>query len=397
MTATSLALGAVARTREVALERNLFDELAPDGFAWVTGSTRFVTSGTVARMPASAAAEVLSSLTVEDDVQCPGSGPIAVGALPFYGTESGELVIPARVTGISDGRAWVTEIGSATPRPAPRPPAPTHYVVERRMSRAAWRQSVNTLLGEIATGRLEKAVLAREVLITVDEALDARTVVERLLQTQDASYIFAAAGLVGASPELLVRRQGSTVLSRPMAGTVARGRSVEADAAAAADLASSAKNAAEHRIVVDAVVESLRGCGVVIDRISAPELAHLADVSHLATVIDGRADREPRPSALEIACALHPTPAVGGTPRDEALRALRELEGFDRGRYAGPVGWVDASGDGEWAVALRCGELDGTHARLFAGAGIVSGSDPDAEWDETEVKLEPMLRAIVRP
>jgi menaquinone-specific isochorismate synthase len=398
MTATSSAVGLVARTREVAPGHDLLDALAPDGFAWLTDSTGFVTAGVAARVPATRVEEALASVKVDDDIRRAGSGAIAVGALPFHDAAAGELVIPARVTGISaDGRAWVTEIGPTSDVPPARRIAPTRYVVESRMTRAAWRQSVDALLREIAAGRLEKAVLAREVLVTVDEELDARTVLERLRRTQGASYVFAAAGLVGASPELLVRRRGASVVSRPMAGTVARAGTPEADAAAVAGLANSPKNASEHRLVVEAVVRGLQSCGVEIDSVGAPELAHLTDVSHLATSIDGRAVHEPRPSALAIAIALHPTPAVGGTPREVALEALRELESFDRDRYAGPVGWVDADGDGEWAVALRCADLDGNHARLFAGAGIVAGSDPDAEWDETEAKLEPMLRAIVRP
>jgi menaquinone-specific isochorismate synthase len=129
---------------------------------------------------------------------------------------------------------------------------------------------------------------------------------------------------------------------------------------------------------------------------AVPEVAVFGPVAHLATPIRGRLST-PAPSALELARLLHPTPAVGGTPRRAALDAIRELEGFDRGRYAGPVGWVDARGDGEWAIALRGAELDGARARLVAGAGIVAGSDPDAEWAETQAKLEPMLRALVRP
>jgi len=399
VTAAPVAVGLVARTRETDPPADLLDALAPDGFAWVTEAGRFVTSGVAARVPAEQAEDALAVVEVDDEVGLPGTGAIAVGALPFHEAMGGELVVPARVVGVSaGGRSWVTEIGPVgAPPPLPRPPAPTRYVVETRMSRAEWCRAVEALLREIAAGRLEKAVLAREVLVTVDVGLDPRTVLERLARTQGSAYVFAAAGLVGASPELLVHRRGADVVSRPMAGTVRREASAEADAAATAGMASSPKQTAEHRLVVDAVVAGLRSTGIEVDPVGAPELAQLADVSHLATVVAGRVAEEPRPSALTIAGRLHPTPAVGGTPRGAALDAIRALEPFDRGRYAGPVGWVDADGDGEWAVALRCADLRDDHARLFAGAGIVAGSDPDAEWDETEAKLEPMLRAIVRP
>ena len=397
MTAAPVALGLVARTRETGARHDLLAALDPEGFAWLTGSGRFVASGVAARVPADRAEAALAAVTVDDDVCLPGTGAIAVGALPFHDAMQGELMIPARVEGVgADGRSWVTEI-AATEAAPPRPPAPSRYVVETRMSRAEWCRAVEALLREIAAGRLEKAVLAREVLVTVDVPLDARTVLERLVRAQGSAYVFAAAGLVGASPELLVHRRGADVVSRPMAGTVRREASAEADAAASAGLVNSPKQAAEHRLVVDAVVAGLRSTGIEVESVGTPELAQLADVSHLATVVAGRVADGPQPSALAIAGRLHPTPAVGGTPRAAALDAIRALEPFDRGRYAGPVGWVDADGDGEWAVALRCAELRGEHARLFAGAGIVAGSDPDAEWDETEAKLEPMLRAIVRP
>jgi menaquinone-specific isochorismate synthase len=222
-------------------------------------------------------------------------------------------------------------------------------------------------------------------------------VVERLGATQGGCAVFADDGLVGASPELLVRRHGHDVWSRPMAGTFPRGATEDADRAAEAALATSAKNRLEHRLVVDAVVDGLRELGVDVTTVRGPEVARLATVVHLATTIAGTVRARPGCSALDLALRLHPTPAVAGVPRDAALAMLQELETFDRGCYAGPVGWVDARGDGEWAVALRCAELDGTTARLVAGAGVVAGSNPDAEWAETQAKLEPMLRVLVQP
>ncbi len=178
-----------------------------------------------------------------------------------------------------------------------------------------------------------------------------------------------------------------------MAGTVARGATPDEDDRLAADLCASAKDAEEHRLLVEAVLDALAPVCDGWPVATAAQIIRLATVSHLTTRVSGHL-RAPAPSALELVGRLHPTPAVGGLPRRRALRAIAELEGFDRGLYAGPVGWVGADGDGEWAVALRSAELDGSRARLVAGAGIVAGSDPDAEWDETQAKLATMLAAV---
>jgi len=212
-----------------------------------------------------------------------------------------------------------------------------------------------------------------------------------LVASQPGSFVYASQGFVGASPELLVRRVGTVVESRPVAGTTV----ADSDAALLA-LAASVKDTREHRFVVDGIVDVLAPRCDELHADAVPDVAVFGPVAHLATPIRGRL-AAPAPTALELAQLLHPTPAVGGTPRRAALDAIRALGGFDRGRYAGPVGWVDARGDGEWAIALRGAELDGARARLVAGAGIVAGSDPDAEWAETQAKLEPMLRALVVP
>ena len=212
------------------------------------------------------------------------------------------------------------------------------------------------------------------------------------MSQQPGCFVYASDGLVGASPELLVRRVDDEVESLPVAGTAV----ADGDEASLRALAASVKDHREHQFVVDAIVETLEEYCDELDRGSMPEVAVFGHVAHLATRVSGRL-RAPAPSALDIARRLHPSPAVGGTPRQAAIDAIRALEGFDRGRYAGPVGWVDARGNGEWAIALRGAELDGSRARLVAGAGIVTGSEPDAEWAETQAKLEPMLRALVRP
>jgi isochorismate synthase len=398
MTATSTLAGLVARTREVEAPPRLLDELAPDAFAWLSDGAGFVTAGIAARVPAADAGRVLDGIRVDDQVARPGTGAVAVGALPFAGAPAGDLVIPASVTGVdADGRAWRTEIGPSASDRVPWAAPGTRFRVEGRVTRATWASQVRAVLDAIEAGTLAKAVLARDVVVHSDAPFDARIVIDRLRLTQGGCAVFAADGLVGATPELLVRRHGASVMSRPMAGTIARGATDEHDRAAEATLAASLKDGLEHRLVVDAVVDGLRAGGVDVTSVRGPDVARLATVSHLATTIAGRAEPRSARSALELALELHPTPAVAGAPRDSALAILRDLETFDRGRYAGPVGWVDAHGDGEWAVALRCAELAGTTAQLVAGAGVVAGSDPDAEWAETQAKLEPMLRVLVQP
>ena len=257
----------------------------------------------------------------------------------------------------------------------------------------AWRAGVVAALAAIGGGRLDKVVLAREAAVEAEWPFPRAELLRRLERRPGgATFLYAAGGFVGASPELLVRRRGRVAVSRPMAGTVPQG-----DAAGEADglarLTGSPKEAVEHRLVVDAVAE---GLAKVADRVEVgrPEVVRLATVAHLATEITADLT-EPLPTALELAGLLHPTPAVGGSPRDAALAAIAALEPFDRGRYAGPVGWVDRTGDGEWAVALRCATLTGPRAHLIAGAGIVPGSDPDAEWAETEHKLRAMLEVLL--
>ena len=228
-------------------------------------------------------------------------------------------------------------------------------------------------------------MLAREIVIEASDAFDVTAVLETLRATQPGCIVYADDGFVGASPELLVRRSGHEVTARPMAGT---GQHVE-------ELVRSEKDAREHKLVVDAVVDALGPtCDDVIARNAAP--VALTDLTHLATTITART-RDLDTSAVDLALALHPTPAVAGTPRATALATIARLEPTPRDLYAGPCGWVDARGDGEFVVALRGAQIDGTRARLHAGAGIVAGSRADSEWAETQAKLEPMLRALVRP
>ena len=368
----------------------LLDDASPDGFVWLDGDHGFVASGVAATVaPADAAAFLASIGHWSGDARLSErAGPRAVGALPFHGSD--HLVVPALIVGRdADGRAWRTVIddtdaprlASAVPRPAP---VPSEFRVSALTTRAEWCAMVDDALEHIAHGALEKVVLARAVRIDADHDFDVRAILAFLRRSQPGCIVYGDRGLVGASPELLVRKSGADVTSRPLAGT-------GLDRAALG----SSKIEREHRLVVDAVVTALRaGCADV--RADGPAPLDLADVTHLATSVTARVDPAST-SIADLVAALHPTPAVAGTPRDRALETIDALESVPRGRYAGPCDWIDRNGDGEFLVALRGAEVDGSHALLHAGAGIVAGSDPEAEWLETQQKLTPMLQALVRP
>ena len=387
---TRVGTGLLSRTWVVDRTVDPLSALGPGGFAWFADGFGLATAGVAARVSPADAAEVLADIDSDDPLRIPGSGPLVVGALGFDGT--GELIVPARIAGrTADGLCWVTEIGpaaetgegwAATPLPGPSRP-----------DRRAWSAAVGEALRRIAEGRLSKVVLARQVTVDVHRPLEVASVVDRLRHEQPSCFTYAAGNYVGASPELLARRRGSRVVSRPMAGTVSQGASAGEDRRLVAAMAASAKEQAEHRLVVDDVRAKLSRVCADLRSAEHPEVVRLSTVAHLATTVHGRVDDRAL-SALDVAALLHPTPAIAGVPLTAALAAIAELESFDRGLYAGPVGWVDTRGDGDWAVALRGATLDGTRACLVAGAGIVAGSDPDAKWDETEAKLAAMRSAL---
>lgn len=403
--------------------RDLLHLLGADdaAFAWLRDGAGFVTSGAAVRIPvgagstrfheaAGAVAATLATIRRDDGavaealVDVPAArGPIAVGALPFS-SQPGHLVVPALVVGRTpDGRCWSAQVApsdaSAAIPPCAAPkddPEPSSFRVEADPGRAGWERQVERALAAIEGGGVTKVVLARRVLVEADRSFQVSTVLRRLAGAHPSCFSFASGRFIGASPELLIRREGLSVLSQPTAGTVPRGASIVDDDALVAALVDSPKDAAEHRIVVDAVVDALAHWCTEVGVSSLRDVVKLASVSHLTTTVRG-ALVQPAPSSLDLVGALHPTPAVGGWPTAPALDLIEGLEGFDRGLYAGPVGWTNAEGDGEWAVALRCAALDGARAHLYTGAGLVAGSEPGAEWRETQAKLEPMLQALLRP
>jgi menaquinone-specific isochorismate synthase len=389
MTHAALDTALHASTRAIDAPGELLDHLGHDGFAWFGEDVAFVTAGVVAELEALDAPAFLAAIPHDGSPSLPAAaaGPIATGALPFTG--EGRMVVPARVVGVTiDGRAWETSFAGVHPSAtAPHGDPPSRFTVEPIASRAQWDAAVVEALDAIERGALEKVVLARAVRVLADTCFVVPSVLAHLRRAQPGCFVYADRGFVGATPELLMRRRGNAVACRPMAGTIAHGANRD-------DLVS-AKNAHEHDVVASEVAGALRRvCDDV--RVSGPEPSAFADVTHLVTHVSGRL-RDGRTTALDLARALHPTPAVAGVPRDVALDLIARVEPTPRGRYAGPVGWLHASGDGEFAVALRCAAIRGREAVLHAGAGIVAGSQPASEWDETGAKLDPMLRALVRP
>jgi isochorismate synthase len=376
-----------ARTERLPDATDLLEHLGEGGAAWLDGPSGFVTAGVAASVAPAHAVATLRTIEPDPDAP-PGIGARAVGALPFDG--GGRLIVPACIVQRDeDGAVWRTVVDPpavrAGARVASARPAPASFRISQVTDADAWEANVAAVLALVAAAAVEKVVLAREVVVEADQSFDPHAVVAALQTTQPGCVVYADHGFVGASPELLVRRSGADVTARPMAGT-----GVQAD-----ELARSEKDGREHRFVVDAVRDALAPrCEPVHVHDTAP--VSLTGLSHLATMITTRV-RDRETSALDLALALHPTPAVAGTPIDTALAAINRLEPTPRDLYAGPCGWVDADGDGAFVVALRGAQIDGNRARLHAGAGIVAGSRAEAEWAETQVKLEPMLRALVRP
>jgi len=393
-----------AHTRPLATvhdgELDLNDVARGDGFLFVRDGVGFAGRGVAARVPVADVAATLAAIEHIDEVG--GVHPIALGVVPFEADLRCELIIPRVLVGKSaDGRQWVTIIDdssidlSVPPRPSPR--AQT-FTVAPLTDIDRYLAAVVTAREAVRDGQLTKAVIAREVMVISPEQIDVHAVLLRLKATFGSSYRYSVDGFIGASPELLVSVDGNTVRSRPLAGTTPRTGDPETDQQAAAALLASTKNQIEHRVVIDMIHDTLLPWCSFLDWEPEPSVLSVANVQHLATMLEGHLS-DPRPNVLELVRALSPTPALGGSPRVEALALIAEAEGFVRGNYGGAVGWMNAAGDGVWAVAIRCAELspDRRSARLVAGGGIVADSEPLSELAETQAKLQAMLSAIIRP
>jgi menaquinone-specific isochorismate synthase len=344
--------------------------------------------------------EQAKGAVVRDEVTRPGTGLVAFGSFAFA-DESGDSVlrVPEVVIGRRDGISWLTHVGvgsiSALPEihtaSAPEPPRRVAYT-DGALSGPAWGDVVAEAVRRIAAGGLEKVVLARDLVAVAEGPVDVRWPLRRLAEEYRTCWTFHVDGLFGATPELLVRRERGLVTSRVLAGTIRRTGDDAHDLQLAATLARSSKDLEEHEYAVRSVAEALGRHCTTMNVPEAPFVLHLPNVMHLATDVAGVSDDDA--SSLELAASLHPSAAVGGTPTDAAIALIAEIEGMDRERYAGPVGWIDASGDGEWGLALRSGVLRGDTVRLFAGCGIVADSDPDSELAEAQAKFVPVRDAL---
>jgi menaquinone-specific isochorismate synthase len=309
-------------------------------------------------------------------------------------------------------------------------PAPSEFTLTSVLDHDAWRGLVADAVARIGDGVLGKVVLARQVDVTANRPFVTSDVLSRLLALYPTCMVFRIDGFLGASPELLIERRGAHVASHPLAGTIGRSGDLATDEALIAGLLASPKERREHAYVIEGLRRTLGPVCDGLDVPGKPTVLELRNVSHLATRLTGVLSTAPGgpaqpggsaghpghaggqsvpfgdepahpglrvPSALQLVARVHPTAAVGGTPTDEAVAYIGEVEGFDRGRYAGPVGWMDARGDGSWAIGLRSADVDGDHASVYAGAGVVAGSRPRAELEETQLKLQALLAALVRP
>lgn len=358
--------------------------------------------------------ELAAAAEVDDQVKLPGSGLVAFGSVAFADASaaSSALIVPKVLLGLRDGRAWLTTVElDAEGQAVDLTGAENFWATETAcvsnstvtlssgaQSASAFRASVEKAVAAITDGGLEKVVLARDLVGSLPADFDIRASLNKLASRFPTCWIYSVDGLFGASPELLVRVAHGQVSARVLAGTAGRGTDPEVDKAISAALAASAKNTTEHAFAVDSLVQTLAPFCEHVDADPKPFSLALPNLWHLASDVHGVLREEA--SVLDLAAALHPTAAVAGTPRLEAQELLAELEPFDRGRYAGPVGWIGADGDGEWAIALRGAQIEAADAsglrsiRAFAGCGIVAGSEPDAELAETELKFSPIREAL---
>ncbi|MGQ0830478.1 MAG: isochorismate synthase [Microthrixaceae bacterium] len=402
----------VARTRRVDRDLDLLALAGSDGVLFERSRAGLAGRGEALRVPVSAAGGALARIEVDDEVCVPGSGAVAFGALPFRPDPDAPVVVPEIVWGrAEDGTRWVTTIGprdadaeldleglcAAAPSTTAGPD-PSRIVVTPVRSADWWCElvaSATKVMREAGAEGLQKVVLARELRVEADVPFDRARILDRLRSGYPGCFIFHVDTFLGASPELLVSRSGDVVRAQPMAGTAARGGDPMSDARLGAGLLASATYRHEHQITIDMVYDTLLPWCSYLDYEAEPSVVGMANLQHLATLLEGRLS-QPAPSVLELAAALHPTPAVNGLPRELARDWIAEHEGFDRDRYAGAVGWVDGAGNGTWAVSIRCADVSGSTARLVAGNGIVADSDPATELAETQIKLQAILSVLVR-
>jgi menaquinone-specific isochorismate synthase len=358
----------------------------------VTGADRFAKARRWWR-------EQLQEFDIRNEVHGSGTGPILFTSFSFDPAEESILLIPELVLGQRKGQSWITWIGD---RPQPLLEELPINKVKLNLQWSGgngelWQERVARAIGTIKGETLEKIVLARFVTATSDQEINSRNLLAQLAEIYPSTWTFSHSGLVGATPELLVRLSKSLVTSRILAGTIRKTGDDERDLALAGSLARSSKDLEEHEYAVRSVADALTPLCSSTNIPETPFVLHLANVMHLATDVTGvLADSSEPRDIFDLLSKLHPSAAVCGTPTDVAQRTIDEIEGISRGRYAGPIGWIDARGDGELGIALRCGQIspERKSIRLYAGCGIVLGSDPEREYRESEAKLLPIRNAL---
>jgi menaquinone-specific isochorismate synthase len=386
-------------------------ELLPDNapLTWVRGGDGLVGWGTYAITVVKGANRFadartwwhkqLEKFAIADSVHASGTGPILFTSFSFDPNEDSVLVIPQVVVGMRNGSSWITWIGDQA-QPSLLEERPTLEDAEFNwgdgsLSPSEWQIRVAQAISEIEKTNLEKVVLARDLKVNSHRAIDARKILRNLSAEYPSTWIFAVDGLVGATPELLLRLSRGMVTSRVLAGTISKTGDDEKDLALAASLARSSKDREEHEYAVRSVADALDPFCTSTNVPESPFVLHLANVMHLATDVTGALIESAKSvDAFSILEKLHPSAAVCGTPTNVAADLIKRIEGMSRGRYAGPVGWLDARGDGELGIALRCGQITENEIQIYAGCGIVAGSNPEKELSESNAKFAPMRSAL---
>jgi menaquinone-specific isochorismate synthase len=386
-------------------------DLLPDEeqFSWVRGSEGLVGWGEYASIRVSGRnrfEEVrawwhkhLVTFSIADSVHGSGTGPVLFTSFSFDRNEESYAFIPRVIVGKKGDKSWITWIGAGSqPSLAESPIVHTSQEFSwsaGTLSEVEWKKRVGQAIEKIESGSVEKVVLARDLIATADADIDARLILRSLAENYPATWVFSVAGLIGATPELLLRLSRGMVTSRVLAGTIPKTGDDSKDLALAGSLARSSKDLEEHEFAVRSVAEALEPFCSSTNVPDAPFVLHLANVMHLATDVTGALIESKKDiDVFSLLKSLHPSAAVCGTPRNRAFDVIEEIEGMNRGRYAGPVGWVDARGDGELGIALRSGQIDSNQIRIFAGCGIVSGSNPDVEVAESLAKFAAMQSAL---
>ena len=384
----------------------------PISASWIRGSDGFIAFGSYKTHRVSGKKRFadastwwkneLSQLEIKNNVHGVGTGPILFASFAFAEDEPSVLTIPEIVVAQKNGKSWITWIGNGQPELVTEIIAQVGLNLtwaQGALSDEEWSASVNASVSQIKAGKLEKVVLARDLIAHSDKEINPAALIQSLETEYPSTWLFLVDNLIGATPELLVRLSKSLVTSRVLAGTIRRTGDEERDFALAGSLAKSSKDLEEHEYAVRSVAEALEPFASSTNVPDAPFVLHLPNVMHLATDVTGVInDSASKVDIFKLIAALHPSAAVCGTPTDVARDLITELESMNRARYAGPVGWIDAHGDGEMGIALRCGQIadDRRSIRLFAGCGIVAGSSAEQELAESQAKLLPMRSALTR-